>query len=335
VTALALSIVFGPCFIKKLAQLKVGQKIRKDEAPDLHKLHKRKEGTPTMGGLLIIFSTLAATLLWADLSNRLVWTAVAAMVWMGTLGFVDDYIKLARQRSMGLRATWKLLFQILFGLLLGCYLYCYPVSGEIGTKVDVLFLKNVWLNLGWLYVPFVIVTIVGASNAVNLTDGLDGLAIGSVTMAALAYTAVAYIVGRADWTSYLLIWHVPLAWELTVFGAALLGAGLGFLWFNSHPAEVFMGDTGSLALGGALATVAILVKQEMLLIIVGGLFVVEALSVILQVASFKLWGKRVFLMSPLHHHFELKGWSETKVTVRFWIIAAIFAMMSLSVLKVR
>ncbi len=241
-----------------------------------------------------------------------------------------------KKRSLGLTARLKFTAQIILGLALGIYLYFNPVNIEYGTKIALLFFKNIYIPLGWLYVPFVILVIVGASNAVNLTDGLDGLAVGSVTMAALAYTGMAYLVGRIDFTRYLFITHVGGAGELTIFCAAIAGAGLGFLWYNAHPAEIFMGDTGALALGGALGAVAILIKQELLLVVVGGLFVLEAMSVIIQVLSYKLrGGQRVFKMAPLHHHFELFGWSETKVTIRFWIIAAIFALLSLSTLKVR
>ncbi len=334
-TALALSVLLGPTLIRWLKRLNVGQHIRRDEAPDLHELHSNKAGTPTMGGVLILSSTILSTLLWADLSNRIVWVALLGMAYLGTVGFVDDMLKLYRQQSLGLRAWWKFTAQTVLGLSIGLYLYMYPVADDIGTKVGLLFLKDVYVPLGIGYIFFAAVLIVGSSNAVNLTDGLDGLAIGSTVMAALAYTAVAYLVSNAIFASYLYVPHVPLASELAVFCGALVGTGLGFLWHNAHPAHVFMGDTGSLALGGALGICALLTKQELLLAIVGGLFVIEALSVILQVASFKLRGKRIFLMAPLHHHFELKGWSETQVTVRFWIIAAVFALMSLGALKAR
>ena len=334
-TALALSVLLGPYLIRWLKRLNVGQYIRTDEAPGLHELHSNKAGTPTMGGVLILSSTILSTLLWADLSNRIVWIAMLGMAYLGTVGFVDDMLKLRRQQSLGLRACWKFTAQTVLGLSIGLYLYMYPVVDDIGTKVGLLFLKDVYIPLGIGYVLFAAVVIVGSSNAVNLTDGLDGLAIGSTIMAALAYTAVAYLVSNTIFAAYLYVPHIPLASELPVFCGALVGTGLGFLWHNAHPAHVFMGDTGSLALGGALGTCALLTKQELLLVIVGGLFVLEALSVILQVASFKLRGKRIFLMAPLHHHFELKGWSETQVTVRFWIIAAVFALMSLGALKAR
>jgi phospho-N-acetylmuramoyl-pentapeptide-transferase len=336
ITALIVSIVAGPWMIEKLKIMKIGQQIRKEHVADLHKIHQTKAGTPTMGGLLIIGAVAVATLLWANITNRLVLITLFCMFWLGTVGFLDDYIKMKKKRSLGLTARLKFLAQISLGLALGVYLYFQPVNSEYGTKVALLFFKNLYLSLGVLYILFVVLIIVGASNAVNLTDGLDGLAAGSVIMAALAYTGMSYLVGRADFTRYLFITYVVGAGELTVFLAAMAGAGLGFLWYNAHPAEVFMGDTGALALGGALGTVAILIKQELLLVLVGGLFVVEAASVIIQVLSYKLrGGKRVFKMAPLHHHFELLGWSETKVTVRFWIIAAIFALLSLATLKVR
>jgi len=335
-TSLGLSILLGPWMIRKLTALKVGQTIRKEHVGELHRIHQVKEGTPTMGGVLILTSVTVATLLWADMFNRLVIIALVCMLWLGLVGFLDDFIKMRNKRSLGLTAKAKFTGQILLGLALGIYLYYNPTNTEFGTKLELLFLKDTIVSLGWLYVPFVILVIVGTSNAVNLTDGLDGLAIGSVIIAVLAYTVMAYLVGRTDFASYLFVTYVAGAGELTIFCAAVAGAGLGFLWYNAHPAEIFMGDTGALALGGALGTVAILIKQELLLLIVGGLFVVEAMSVIIQVLSYKLrGGKRVFKMAPLHHHFELSGWSETKVTIRFWIIAAIFALLSLSTLKVR
>jgi len=335
-TALGLSIVLGPWMIEKLKALKIGQNIRQEHVDELHKIHRVKEGTPTMGGVLILTSVAFATLLWADIQNRLVIIALLGTLWLGAVGFLDDFIKMRKKRSQGLTAKAKFTGQILLGLALGVYLYFNPTNAEFGTKLELLFFKEIFLPLGVFYIPFVMLVIVGTSNAVNLTDGLDGLAIGSVVIAALAYTVMAYLVGRSDFANYLFVIHVPGAGELTIFCSALAGAGLGFLWYNAHPADIFMGDTGALALGGALGTVAILIKQELLLVFVGGLFVVEAMSVIIQVLSFKLrGGKRVFRMAPLHHHFELAGWSETKVTIRFWIIAAIFALLSLSTLKVR
>ncbi len=451
-TAFAISLAIGPTVIRLLHSLKIGQYIRKAHVADLHELHKNKAGTPTMGGVLILLSTLTALLLWARMSNRLVLLAALVLLVLGGVGFFDDYLKLRRKQNEGLSAKAKFAGQIFAGFMLGAVLYCYPIalsrghfiaedirdwrgmrdvadmlsvkasaegaallasapltdpgdpeqqrrllhainkilaktdlaSGiaaeippaekelaqllargpsqlderdrqrlnrmllerqfpasfwpsttQVHTRVEVPGLKWVLIPLGALYIPFVIFIIVGASNAVNLTDGLDGLAAGASIVSLTAYTAIAYIVSRADWATYLFLIHVPEASELTVFGAALLGAGLGFLWFNSHPAEVFMGDTGSLALGGAIGTMAVLTKQELLLILVGGLFVIEALSVMIQVGWYKFRHVRVFRMAPLHHHFELLGWSETKVTIRFWIIALVLALMSLATLKLR
>ena len=449
-TGFAVCLLIGPEVIRWLRALKVGQYIREEHVAELHALHKKKAGTPTMGGALIILATLGSLVLWARFTNRLLVLAAAVFFVLGAVGFIDDYIKLRRKKNKGLSAKAKFTGQIIVGLLLGSYLVLNPVTPsrarfgandildwaalreEVGpelrrrcpsaplpayesrpaaqqggaereallvwlntvvdqmdlmrsgdwsdvelpdearllaqrgdlderqrrrlnrfvveaafpsvvareipnlhSKVEIPGLKEVFLPLGMGYVLFVLLIIVGSSNAVNLTDGLDGLAIGASIIALMPYTAIAYVVSRADWSRYLYLIYVPEASELTVFGAALLGAGMGFLWYNSHPAEVFMGDTGSLALGGALGTMAVLTKQELLLIVVGGLFVLEAASVILQVASFKLRGRRIFRMAPLHHHFELAGWSESKVTIRFWIIALLFALLSLAALKLR
>lgn len=464
VTAFLVSLIIGPTVIRLLRSLKIGQYIRKEHVADLHALHKNKAGTPTMGGALIVVSALLALILWGRFENRLLLLALATVVLLGAVGFLDDFVKLRRKHNQGLSAKAKFLGQILVGVVLGTYLTFSPIAysatyvamrdvldwddfidairphssaapktaadrcaallpesarniiadttaGErwtgkmqrdvldglrsvidaptlydealwrgaaltdeaksfaaIGaqelsdrelrrfnrllveaafpgvvapsepnmhTKVEIPFLKMVLIPFGALYVLFILIIIVGASNAVNLTDGLDGLAIGASIISLLTYTGIAYIISRADWSEYLLLIYVPEASELTVFGGAMLGAGLGFLWFNCHPAEVFMGDTGSLALGGALGAMAILTKQELLLVIVGGLFVIEASSVMIQVASFKTRGKRVFRMAPLHHHFELLGWNETKVVTRFLIVALIFALMSLATLKLR
>ncbi len=445
ITGFLVALLIGPAVIRQLRYLKVGQYIREDHVKDLHELHKKKAGTPTMGGALILLSTLISLALWGRW-NRLLVVALLVFIALGAVGFLDDYIKLVRKNNKGLSAKAKFTGQIIVGFILGVYLVVFSITPpptrltrvdvldwntaenamhEIGatgapteaalsglsdreredavllalntaiqsgrlrafferpgvaltaeakmflretpdsfsgqevqrmnrvalecafpdafgattadlhTKIEIPGLRNVFIPLGIGYVLFVLVIIVGSSNAVNLTDGLDGLAIGASVISLMAYTAIAYVVSRADWSRYLFLVHVPEASELTVFGAALLGTGLGFMWFNSHPAEVFMGDTGSLALGGALGTMAILTKQELLLLVVGGLFVIEAGSVILQVASFKLRRKRIFKMAPLHHHFELMGWSETKVVIRFWIIAIIFALLSLSALKLR
>ena len=464
VTGFLLCLVFGPAIIRRLRELKIGQYIKKDHVADLHALHKGKAGTPTMGGVMIIGGTLAALLLWGRLTNRLLWLAMLVILLLGTVGFIDDFIKLRRKHNDGLSARAKFIGQILTGLLLGVYLYYNPITvsassvsprdiidwpgletsltraGEspemtaqkkiwdsfpaevkavlsaasgrvvtaerdrlavvqglnttlrmrdlhdpklwpgaaenhelaafrqrgadnlsqrdltrmnrllveaafpgavassepdLHTKVGVPGFKNLFIPLGIFYILFVVVLMVSISNAVNLTDGLDGLAAGAGVISILTYAGIAYIVSRADWSHYLFLTYVPEASELFVFGAALLGTGLGFLWFNGHPAEVFMGDTGSLALGGAIGSLALLTKQELLLPVVAGIFVLEAASVVIQVASFKMTGKRVFRMAPLHHHFELLGWVETKVTMRFWIVALLFALMSLATLKLR
>jgi phospho-N-acetylmuramoyl-pentapeptide-transferase len=461
-TAFVFCLIFGPLIIRLLLSLKVGQFIKKDHVEELHKLHEGKGGTPTMGGTMIILSTVLSLLLWSTLTNRLLWLALGVFVLLGFVGFLDDIIKLKRKHNDGLSARAKFAGQILTGTLLGCFLYFNPITvsasypqprdvidwralvdglvvaqdagaspkahafwqhfdvetqdrlrilserngiteddremivdglttammsegfydtdlwppssltaeaqsllehekrneierarlarlvlentfpgvitetpADRHTKVGVPGFKDLWIPLGLLYIPFVIFVIVAISNAVNLTDGLDGLAAGASMISIFTFAAIAYVVSRADWSYYLYLTYVPEASELFVFAGALLGTGLGFLWFNAHPAEVFMGDTGSLALGGAIGTLAILTKQELLLPIVAGLFVLEAASVTIQVTSFKLTGKRVFRMAPLHHHFELLGWKETKVTMRFWIIAFLFALMSLATLKLR
>jgi phospho-N-acetylmuramoyl-pentapeptide-transferase len=336
--ALLIGILLGPKVIERLRQLKIGQYIRKtdpNKGPDLSQMHSGKSGTPTMGGILILISFLIPVLLLTDLTNRLVILTIIVTVWLGGVGFVDDYIKLAMRRSEGLTAANKFAGQLVLGALVGIYLYYYPILPHNSTEVFFPFFKRLHPNLGWLYIPFVMLVIVGTSNAVNLTDGLDGLAIGCVSTSALAYLVMTYIVGRVDYTTYLNIPYVPGSGELTIIVAALVGASLGFLWFNSHPAQVFMGDTGSLALGGVLGVIALLIKQEMSLAIVGGIFVAEAFSVIIQVTSFKLRGKRVFLMSPLHHHFERTGLHESKIIIRFWIVSAILAMLGLATLKIR
>jgi phospho-N-acetylmuramoyl-pentapeptide-transferase len=294
-----------------------------------------KKGTPTMGGLLIVTAVILPTLLWADLRNPYIWIAVGTMVLFGMIGFIDDYLKVARKTSLGFTTKKKFLFQVVVGAVFGCLLLWMSSKGLYDTHLTLPFLKGVSPDLSWGYIPFAILVLTGASNAVNLTDGLDGLAIGTSLMVAGTFTVIAYAAGHALVAGYLGIPNVKEAGELTIFCGAMIGACLGFLWFNSHPAEVFMGDTGSMALGGSLGAVAILVKQEFLLVIAGGLFVIEALSVILQVGSFKLRGRRIFKMSPLHHHFELAGWSETKVVIRFWIISIIFGLLALASLKLR
>jgi phospho-N-acetylmuramoyl-pentapeptide-transferase len=331
VTALILSWLLGPWFIRQLRRLSVGQNIR-DVGPQAHQV---KAGTPTMGGLLILFAAVVPTLLWADLGNVYVWIVVVVTAAFGAIGFLDDYLKVRNRRNLGLTARGKLCLQVAVGLALGVALLILPAGSGFNPTLTFPFIKRLILHLGYFYIPFVAFVLVGASNAVNLTDGLDGLAIGATTIAAATYAVFTYIAGNRVIAGYLQISYVPGVGEVAVFCGALVGAGIGFLWFNSHPAEVFMGDVGSLALGAAIGTVAVLAKQEILLVLVGGLFVLEAGSVIIQVASFKLRGKRVFRMSPLHHHFELSGWAEPKVIVRFWILSILFALLSLSTLKLR
>jgi len=333
VTSFLLCVILGPFIIEKLRELKIGQVVRAaDDAKGIYEMHKNKAGTPTMGGLLIVTAIVLSTLLWGDLNNKYVLLSLVSIIWLCAVGFLDDYLKMKLKKSTGLTARSKFIGQIMLGLMLGLFVYFDP---QIGKNLDVPFLKDLVINLGVFYVLFTMIVIVGSSNAVNLTDGLDGLATGCIIIVVLTYAALSYITGNANMSEYLNIIHIPGAGELAVFCAAMLGAGLGFLWFNSFPANVFMGDTGSLALGGAIGVVATFTKKELLLLIVGGIFVMEALSVILQVASFKLLKKRIFLMAPIHHHFQMKGWSETKVVIRFWIIGIILALISLSTLKLR
>jgi len=328
VTALLLSMLLGPRMIRWLERLSIGQSIR-EEGPESH---QEKAGTPTMGGLLILLALLVPTLLWADLENPFVWVVSITTLAYGAIGFADDFLKVKRRHNQGLSGRAKLVLQGLVGLGMGAALLQI-----VGFETTLLFpfFKNLVVELGWLYVPFFAVVLVGASNAVNLPDGLDGLAIGATLIAAATYAILTYIAGNSIAARYLQVACVPGTGEVAVFCSALVGASLGFLWFNSHPAQVFMGDVGSLALGGGIGAVALLAKQEILLVIVGGLFVLEALSVILQVSSFKLTGKRVLRMAPLHHHFELGGWAESKIIVRFWILSILFSLVGLSTLKLR
>ncbi len=340
-TALFICLLLGPWLINKLKQFQIGQRIR-DDGPSSH---HAKAGTPTMGGVLVLIAIVLPTLLWVDLRNLYVWVAVSATLLFGAIGFADDYLKIIRRRSLGLTARQKLAAQLVVALLISAAIVALAERGLYSTKLNVPFFKrltpemNAVLINGWPIfvplIPFILLVIVGSSNAVNLTDGLDGLASGCVVVAASAFTALTYITSHAVFANYLLLIGNPYAGELTIFCGAMVGATLGFLWYNAHPAEIFMGDVGSLALGGAVGTVAVLIKQELLLPLVGGVFVIEALSVILQVGSFKLTGKRLFRMAPLHHHFELIGWSESKVVIRFWIAALVFALFSLSTLKLR
>jgi len=330
-TALLLSLLLGPGLIARLRHSQIGQEIR-EEGPSSH---QAKKGTPTMGGLLIILATVLPTLLWADPRNVFVWVAVAATVLFGAIGFADDWLKVVQRRNLGLRARSKFGLQVGIALVLGGFLLWLAHEGVFSTNLSVPFFKNFRPQLGWLFPLFVVLVLTSSSNAVNLTDGLDGLAIGSLLVAWGTFTILSYASGNAVVADYLGIANVKGVGEISVFCGAVTGASLGFLWFNSHPADVFMGDVGSMAMGGALGTVALLIKQEVLLVLVGGLFVVEAASVILQVGSFKLRGKRIFRMSPLHHHFELSGWSETKVVIRFWILAILFSLLALATLKLR
>lgn len=332
VTALLLCLFAGPLFIERLRRLSIGQNIR-DVGPERHQV---KAGTPTMGGLLILVAVLLATILWADLSSPYVWLAVGVTTAFGLIGFLDDYLKIRRKQNEGLSVRLKLWLQILAAALAGIAVMSLPETFGFQTTIAFPFFKRAIYDLGLLYIPFVVVVLVGSSNAVNLTDGLDGLAIGATLIAAATYALFTYVAGNSIVAGYLQVPYVRGVGEVSIFCAALVGASLGFLWFNSHPAEVFMGDVGSLAIGGAIGMVAVLAKQEVVLLLVGGLFVMEAVSVILQVSFFKLsGGKRIFRMAPLHHHFELCGWAEPKIIVRFWILAILFAFLGLSTLKLR
>ena len=328
-TALLICFLFGSWVISRLRALQVGQVIREDGPPN----HKSKAGTPTMGGCLILPAIFLSTAFWADLEDIYVWTVTFVLLSFGGIGFMDDYLKIHGKSSRGLGAASKFSLQVLVAFIVALVLYLYP---GFDSRLNLPFFKGVAPNLGWGYIPLAMFIIVGASNAVNLTDGLDGLAIGPVTVAFGCYLVFAYLTGHVKISSYLQIPFVAGAGEISVICGAVVGAGLGFLWFNAYPAEVFMGDVGSLSLGAVLGTVAVITKQEVVLVLAGGLFVFEALSVIFQVAYFKLTGgHRIFRMAPIHHHFELKGWPEPKVIVRFWIIAIILALLSMSTLKLR
>ena len=329
-TALALSLVLGPGLIRRLQEKKIGQTVRQDGPGS----HLPKAGTPTMGGTLILLAIAAGTLLWANLRSPYIWTVLGVTLSYGLIGFVDDYRKLTRRSPKGLSARAKFLWQTAVAIVAAVYLYSLADRPQ-ETALLIPYLKNVVIPLGGLYVVFVVLVIVGTSNAVNLTDGLDGLATMPAVLVGGALGIFAYAAGNVIFARYLSIPYVEGAGEILVFCAALAGAGLGFLWFNAYPAQVFMGDVGALALGGALGTVAVIVRQELVLVIMGGIFVLETLSVVIQVASFKMTGKRVFRMAPLHHHFELKGWAEPKVIVRFWIITVILVLVGLSSLKIR
>jgi len=345
-TALFMGLIVGPAVIQQLREFQIGQYIR-EEGP---KGHAKKAGTPTMGGVLIVIAIIVPTLLWADLTNRYVWVAVLATLCFGAIGFADDYLKVIHRRNLGLTGRGKLTLQILTSVLVGVVLVTMQAKGGYSTRLMVPFFKNLHPDLVvdrllqnnflWplAFLPFVIfvaLVLVGSTNAVNLTDGLDGLAIGCTVIAAGALTVLTYVSGHAAFAEYLELQRMPQVAEVTIFCGAMVGASIGFLWYNAHPAEVFMGDVGSLALGGAIGTVAVIIKQELLLPFIGGVFVIEALSVILQVGSYKLRKKRIFKMAPLHHHFGLIGWSESKIITRFWITSLVFALFALTTLKLR
>ena len=329
-TALGLSLWMGPHLIRRLQLLQIGQVVRND-GPESH---FSKRGTPTMGGLMILSSIFCSVLLWTKLSNPYVWVMLFVLVSFGAIGFVDDYRKVIRKNSKGLIARWKYFWQSAVALSVGVFLFTTATS-DAETMLVVPFFKNIMPELGLLFIPFCYLVIVGSSNAVNLTDGLDGLAIMPTVMVAAGLALVAWATGNVNFASYLHIPYVAHASELVVVCTAIVGAGLGFLWFNTYPAQVFMGDVGSLALGGILGTIAVLIRQELLLVIMGGIFVMETLSVILQVGSFKLRGQRIFRMAPIHHHYELKGWPEPRVIVRFWIITLVLVLLGLVTLKLR
>ncbi len=345
-TALFTALIVGPLVINRLREFQIGQYIR-EEGP---KAHQKKAGTPTMGGLLIAIAIIVPTLLWADLSNRFVWIAVFATVAFAAIGFTDDYTKVSQKRNLGLTGRAKLGLQVATSVVIAVMLIAMQTYGMYSTKLIVPFLKqfhpdlvvqnlerfpHLWPLAFLPFIGFVALVIVGSSNAVNLTDGLDGLAIGCTVIAAGALTVLTYVSGHATFATYLEIPKMPQVGELTIFCGAMVGSSIGFLWYNAHPAEVFMGDVGSLALGGAIGTIAVIIKQELLLPFIGGVFVIEAVSVILQVGSYKLRKKRIFKMAPIHHHFELMGWSESKIIVRFWIASLVFALFALTTLKLR
>lgn len=345
-TALFMGLIVGPAIIRQLRDFQIGQYIR-EEGP---KGHQKKAGTPTMGGVLITIAIIVPTVLWADLSNTYIWLAIFSTIAFGAIGFADDYIKVVRKRNLGLTGRTKLVLQFLAAGFVAVALVTLTATRQYSTHLMVPFIKQFrpdlvieslrhYPHLWWLaftpFVLFVMLVLVGSSNAVNLTDGLDGLAIGCTVIAAGALTVLTYLSGHAIFSEYLELQKMPQVAELTVFCGAMVGSSIGFLWYNAHPAEIFMGDVGSLALGGAIGTVAVIIKQELLLPFIGGIFVLEALSVIIQVASYKLRKKRVFKMAPLHHHFELVGWSESKIIIRFWILALIFALFALTTLKLR
>jgi len=332
VTAFLLSMILGPLVIRAFRRGRIHEDVKRKDCPALDEFHQAKAGTPTMGGIFVIGSILISVLLWADLTNWYIRLTFMTCLALAFLGGIDDWIKLKKTARRGLRARTKFAWQLALGCVIGAFIYCHP---SLSTQLDVPFCKSCAINIGIFYIPFAILVIVGSSNAVNLTDGLDGLAIGCVLIVSFAMSILSYISGHLKFSEYLLVPYIPGAGELTVFCAAIVGASLGFLWFNCYPASIFMGDVGSLALGGTLGVVAVLIKKELLLGLLGGIFVIEALSVILQVTSFQIRGKRLFKVSPFHHHLQLSGWNESKIIVRFWIIAIILALLTLVTLKIR
>ncbi|PIQ86281.1 MAG: phospho-N-acetylmuramoyl-pentapeptide-transferase [Candidatus Omnitrophica bacterium CG11_big_fil_rev_8_21_14_0_20_45_26] len=332
VTAFLICLILGPVLIRYLKKLSITNEIKRPHADSIHQFYAHKGDVPTMGGVLIVVSVLLSSFLWGNFNNSFFILCVVSLIGYCIVGFMDDWMKLKAQNSNGLGARVKLSSQVLIGLVLAFYLFLDPTFDK---SISVPFLKNTQLLLGWVFLPFTVLVLVGTSNAINLTDGLDGLAVGCFVIAAGMFGLMTYVAGRIDYSTYLGITYIEKAGEMSVFCAALVGAGLGFLWFNSFPATIMMGDTGSLSLGGALATVAILAKKEIILLVVGGVFVWEALSVILQVTSFKLFKKRIFRMAPFHHHLQLIGWPESKVTIRLWIIAFILGLIGMSMLKLR
>ncbi|MBZ0166126.1 MAG: phospho-N-acetylmuramoyl-pentapeptide-transferase [Candidatus Omnitrophica bacterium] len=331
-TTFVLCILLGPVIIRQLRAMKIGEVAKRDDCPDLDQFQHGKEGIPTMGGLFVVGSIVLSVLLWGDLTNHFVLLTLMTCIYLAVLGWVDDYRKLKRIGKRGLGKRTKLLWEVLLGCFIGSYVYFNPSTS---TQLDLPFLKDAIISLGIFYVPFVALIVIGTSNAVNLTDGLDGLAIGCVLVVSITLAILSYITGHINFSAYLFIPYIADAGELTVVCAAIVGASLGFLWFNCHPASVFMGDTGSLSLGGTLGVMAVLIKKELLLVIIGGVFVMEAFSVILQIISFRVWGKRIFRMSPFHHHLQLSGWEESKIIIRFWILAVIMALIALTTLKIR
>jgi len=334
VTTFILCVILGPIFTDIFKKWKIHEIAKRDDCPDLADFHKEKEGTPTMGGVFIVVSIIVSVLLWADLSNRFVVVTMVTCIYLAVLGFIDDLVKLKRLKahSRGLRARTKFVWEIFLGCFIGSYIYYHP---QTLTELDVPFFKNLVLNIGILYIPLAALIVVGTSNAVNLTDGLDGLAIGCIFIVSCTLGVLSYLSGHIQFSAYLFIPYIPGAGELTIFCAAIAGASLGFLWYNCFPATIFMGDTGSLSLGGVLGVISVMIKKELLLVLLGGVFVIEALSVILQVWSVKTRHKRIFKVSPLHHHLQLCGWKESKIITRFWILGIIFALIALTTLKVR